>query len=66
MGAALACLPSKSLSSASWDLAQMSFAFSFSVRVAIDLVKVATVSRSAEVAVAKLAMAVKNPPSAGS
>jgi hypothetical protein len=44
----------------------MSFDFSFSVRVAISLVKVTTVSWSAEVALAKLSMAVTNPPSAES
>jgi hypothetical protein len=66
MGAVGALPPSKRLSSASCDLAYISFAASWSVRVDISLVKVATVSRSAKVAVAKLAMAVTNPPSAGS
>jgi hypothetical protein len=65
MGAALVCPPSKHLRSDFWDLAQMYFAFSFSVRVSIALVKVATVSQSAEVAVAKLAMAVTNHLSSG-
>jgi hypothetical protein len=66
MGAGVARPPINRLSSGSWDLAQIYFAFSCSVSISIALVKVATVSQSAEVAVAKLAMAVTNPPSAGS
>jgi hypothetical protein len=65
MGVALPCAPNKCFSSASWDLAHISFAFNCYVRVAIALVNIATVSRSAEVAVAKLAMAVTKPLLAG-
>jgi hypothetical protein len=46
-------------------LAQISFAFNCYVRAAIALVKVVTVLQSAEVAVAKLAMAVEKPLLAG-
>jgi hypothetical protein len=65
MGLEFSCAPNKRLSSASWDLAHMYFAFSCSVRVAIYLVNVTTVSRSAEVEVAKFAMAVTKPLSTG-
>jgi hypothetical protein len=64
-GLAWTCPPNNILTSATWDFAQVSLAFSWSVRVEIALFRVATVSRSAEVAVAKLAMAVVNPASAG-
>jgi hypothetical protein len=65
VGLVLPCTPNNLLTLASCDFAQMSFAFSWSVSVTIARVKVATVSRSAEVAVAKLAMAVTNYVSAG-
>jgi hypothetical protein len=64
-GLVLPCTPNNRLTSASCNFAHMYFAFSWSASVAIARVKVATVSRSADVAVAKLAMAVTNYMSAG-